>query len=302
MTTEMMKFNGINAKHLGGGVVVFENAITLDWAKAREFSEIAVTRERDAMYTEGVDPETGKPCFINRSGYIFDYQGVMEMPRRGSSVHGDPDPWVRELLEFLESSKDKCLLEYFYLFPLSYKVVWWKVKGHIVSYSMEKGGTFLGQHSDNSVDYAYGIGAPADEMPTRNSISCIVYFNDQVGSPEEVDESTFCGGDHYFNYLDISYSPRKGDILMFPSNYMAAHEVKEVSKGTRYSYLGWYSHGTPNPEVGEVVVDPAKVDKNAASDTNVLMPTLREDFAEYLKARTSDTSHHGFALVRSMHS
>lgn len=302
MTTETMKFNGINAKHLGGGVVVFENAVTLDWDAVREFSELAVTRERDAMYTEGVDPETGRPCFINKSGYIFDYQGVMEMPRRGSAIHGDEDPGVRKLLKFLEDSKDRCLLEYFYFFPLAYKVVWWKVKGHIVSYSAEKGGTFLGQHSDNSVDYAYGIGAPADEMPTRNSISCIVYFNDQVESPDDVDGSTFSGGDHYFTYLDISYSPKKGDILMFPSNYMASHEVKDVTGGTRYSYLGWYSHGTPNPDVGEVVIDPNAPDVDSESNTNVLMPKLREDFATYLESRTLDRSHPGFALVRSMHS
>jgi hypothetical protein len=301
MTTET-RFNKIEAHHLGGGVVLFKNAVSADWGFVRETCEQIVSRERDEMYTEGTDPETGEPCFVNKSGYIFDHKGVMEMPRRGSSAHKTETGEFKRILDFLEESKDKCLLEYFYLFPLSYKVVWWKVKGHIVSYSKEKGGVFLGQHSDNSVDYAYGIGAPADEMPTRNSISAIVYLNDQVESEDQLDETNFVGGNHTFNYLDISYSPSKGDIMMFPSNYMAAHMVEKVTAGTRYTYLGWYSHGTPNPAVGESVVDPATEPDSAKVSTNVLMPTLREDFRKYLEERSADPSHHGFSLVRSMHS
>ena len=60
---------------------------------------------------------------------------------------------------------------------------------------------------------------------------------------------------------------------MFPSNYVAAHEVRKVTGGHRYTYLGWYAHGTPNQAVGEYVVDPSV----NASATNVYMPSLRED-------------------------
>ena len=31
----------------------------------------------------------------------------------------------------------------------------------------------------------------------------------------------------------------RGDILMFPSNFMYPHEVKEITKGIRYSFVGW---------------------------------------------------------------
>ena len=30
-----------------------------------------------------------------------------------------------------------------------------------------------------------------------------------------------------------------GDILMFPSNFMYPHEVKETTEGTRYSFVSW---------------------------------------------------------------
>jgi hypothetical protein len=70
--------------------------------------------------------------------------------------------------------------------------------------------------------------------------------------------------------------------MFFPSNYMAAHEVKPVKDGLRYSYLGWYSQGTPNPEVHEYVADPIKDFELSKKATNVYMPTLREDFKNHL--------------------
>ena len=32
---------------------------------------------------------------------------------------------------------------------------------------------------------------------------------------------------------------RRGDILLFPSNFMYPHEVKEITKGIRYSFVSW---------------------------------------------------------------
>ncbi len=32
---------------------------------------------------------------------------------------------------------------------------------------------------------------------------------------------------------------KAGDILVFPSNFMYPHEVKEVTKGERYSFVAW---------------------------------------------------------------
>ena len=31
----------------------------------------------------------------------------------------------------------------------------------------------------------------------------------------------------------------RGDILLFPSNFMYPHEVKEITKGIRYSFVSW---------------------------------------------------------------
>lgn len=294
-----MKFNGMELQELGGGVILFKNAFSIDWDFTRKLFEEFVVAEREQMYTEGINPETGEPCYINRSGYIFDKAGVDLMPRRAANTHQDKRPEVIELLNFLESARDKCLLGYMTIHPLAYKNIWWKVKGHIVSYSVQKGGLFLGTHSDTSVDYLYGIDHPKEQLPTKNTLSVIMYINDCVGV-DEIGDDNFSGGEHVFDYLGITYYPHRGDILMFPSNFVASHEVKPVTGGTRYSYLGWYSHGSPNPDLNETIVDPITDAEEAQRSTNVYMPTLRKDFRDYLTTHVKNPEHLGFTLTSKM--
>jgi len=46
------------------------------------------------------------------------------------------------------------------------------------------------------------------------------------------------GGEFVFNN-DYEVKLKQGDILLFPSNFIYAHEVKEIKNGTRYSYVSW---------------------------------------------------------------
>lgn len=256
--------------NLGGGVVLFRQAFTIDWDWMRDFCWSTLEKERSSMYTEGVDPLTGQEGFINRSGYFFDRQSINEMPWRGSAIHRDSPLEVLQVLDSIEESRDRCLLRYLEIFPLAGKCIWWKIKSHIVAYPK---GAFLGMHSDVSTDYEYGKPHPVDQLATRNSVSVVAYLNDCVDSENELDGTNFTGGHHYFEYLDIAYKPVKGDILFFPSNYVAAHEVQTVTGGIRYSYLGWYCQGTPNSAVRENVVDPILNPEAARISTNVYMPS-----------------------------
>ena len=38
-----------------------------------------------------------------------------------------------------------------------------------------------------------------------------------------------------YTTIDLS----KGDIIIFPSNFMYPHKVEPVTKGIRYSYISW---------------------------------------------------------------
>ena len=280
--------NDPKPEDLGSGVVIFRNAVTCDWDKVFDVISELVDEEFSNMYTETTDPETGKPAYANRSGYLFGLDTYMTMPRRASALHLNPRAEVRDLLTELEVAKDRCLLKYFAQYPLAYNCVWWKVKGHVVSYS---DGVYLGSHSDISAEYIYGVHRTPQELALRSVVSTVTYLNSSVTDTDRTDRN-FTEGYHQFNYLkDISpIRPEQGSIIFFPSNYMAGHEVLPVGTGRRLSYLGWYSQGTPNPEVMEDVCDPNENPEGAASSTNVWMPTLREDYRAYLEEAGFDKS------------
>lgn len=274
-----MIFNKVQPKHLGGGVVLFENALELDWDLLISKSQDLIEEEWGNMYESAIDPENGEEIYINKSGYFFKKESIDLMPKRAGAIHNKEDEDLQSVLNFIEEAKDKTLLQYFEIFPLAYKCVWWKVKGHILQYHK---GLYLGSHSDISADYIYDILEPKDQLALRNVVTSLVYFNDSVEEIQDLKFNNYIGGHHYFNYLDITYKPKKGDILFFPSNYMAAHEILPVIEGFRYSYLGWYSQGTPNPNVHEYVADPIKNPELAKKATNVYMPSLRQDFQQHL--------------------
>ena len=276
-----MKNNDVELEHLGGGVCVYRDAISADWDSVFAIGCHLVDGEHAQMYTPTVHPETQENAYINKSGYLFSEESINSMPRRGSLIHQNKDPQVVKMLRDLEAIKDNYLFKYFERFPLAYNCVWWKVKGHLVSYTP---GVYLGPHSDISAEYAYGVHRTSQQLALRNVITSLVYLNSSTRDIQP-NASSFSGGEHVFSYLDITYTPHAGDILMFPSNYMAAHEVLPVVSGRRISYLGWYSQGTPNPDVGEDVCDPINNPDGAVVSTNVYMPSLRDDYRNFLLER-----------------
>jgi hypothetical protein len=257
-------------QHLGGGVVLYEDAFSLDWEWVRSFCHETLTAERESMYTPGIDPITGEDGYINKSNYFFKRDSLECMPWRGSLIHQSSVPRVQETIDYIENAKDDCLQDYLEKFPLAGKCIWWRIRGHIVAYPP---GSFLGLHADIQTEYEYGKPHPKDQLATRNVVSVVAYLNDCVDSEDEVDGTNFTGGLHYFNYLDITVKPKKGTIILFPSNYVAAHEVQPIISGSRYSYLGWYCQGTPNPSVLENVVDPISQPQAARISSNIYMPS-----------------------------
>ena len=46
------------------------------------------------------------------------------------------------------------------------------------------------------------------------------------------------GGEIVF-WEDKSFKLGKGDLLIFPSNFLYPHEIKEVVSGNRISFVSW---------------------------------------------------------------
>ena len=61
-------------------------------------------------------------------------------------------------------------------------------------------------------------------------LSCSIGLNDG-----------YTGGEFYFEEIDKTVRVAKGEIIMFPSNFMFPHEVRTITSGTRYSIITWLS-------------------------------------------------------------
>lgn len=72
-------------------------------------------------------------------------------------------------------------------------------------------------------------------MRRKNILTCNVYFNDS---------SEYEGGDLHFPSCNKTYRPSIGDILLFPSNWMFYHKVREITSGIRYSGTFWFYYGS----------------------------------------------------------
>lgn len=277
-----MNYSEVEPKHLGGGVVLFEKTAELDWDWMYDFCESSVEQERKDMYTPAKSIDNLHDGYVNKSGFWFTQQSIEEMPYRATMIHRNRDLQAIKTLAFLDEVKYRCLIKYMELFPQSYKCIWWYSKGHITEY---KNGSHMGPHADIQTDYRYGFPHPTSQLAMKNTTATILYVNDSVDSVDQLNGKNFLEGAHEFTYLNITYKPKRGDILMFPSDYMATHKIHPTTEGKRYAYLGWYCQGTPDPQRNERVSDPLLNSESIIAEANVYLPFLRDDYFNHIKSK-----------------
>lgn len=223
--------------HLGGGNVLFENAIQVPQDIILAHIEERKEQWRSQNFEIVYDADGNPIHAINKGGFIYSLEAMRSAPVRVQQLS---HPFFKEC----ESAIYAKLLEYIEFFPSLLQCLWWKSAGHVLCYET---GASLGLHCDNDVNYRYGY-IPETEHATRNVVSALIYLNDSTdntGVPH-----SFSGGTMDIPYFDIEITPKTGSILFMPANYLGAHVVNPVTRGTRYSYLSWFAQGGPHEEHG----------------------------------------------------
>jgi hypothetical protein len=154
--------------------------------------------------------------------------------------------------------------------------LWWRSTGHVLCYDE---GASLGFHCDNDVNYRYGA-APKTEHATRNVLSALVYFNDL--SDDESLPYSFSGGNMSIPYFDIDIKPAAGDVLLMPASYLGAHEIHEVTRGSRYSYLSWFAQGSGDTDKG---IAPRTPDVYYKNEGQWWLTSIIEDYEQHLVSK-----------------
>ena len=149
------------------------------------------------------------------------HQGKKELkePKEGwwdERVRMD-DFWIRKdsiWYKELKVSFEIAIKKYSETFPL------FSVQ-HITDFRINRysEGGYMSKHCDN-IHHSHGqkYGFP--------QASSLLFLNDN-----------YEGGE--FVIADEVYNTKKGSVIIFPSNFMFPHEVKSITKGTRWSVVSW---------------------------------------------------------------
>lgn len=70
------------------------------------------------------------------------------------------------------------------------------------------------------------------------TVSSVAYFNDD-----------YEGGELWFPYLDLTFKPEAGDIVMFPSTFIYAHAARPVISGVKYSGVTMFDYNDRNHDI-----------------------------------------------------
>ena len=84
--------------------------------------------------------------------------------------------------------------------------------------------------------------------------------------------------------MNVSYEPKKGDIIFFPTNYIASHQVSKMGKGVRYSYLTFFGQGASDLAANVVISEP---DQSFEWCPPVWFNNIYDDYEKYCKSEYS---------------
>lgn len=249
----------MNSKHLGMGVVLCEDVIQIDNELINEYTSWLKKNEEDSFtYYE----EDGVKYARNKTGFKFRLDDISLAPQRFLDLNGelvDREP-KKEWIDFVKECEDaiyKALIEYCKHFPDAATTAWWRPKGHIAGY---ENGQHIGAHCDDQIPWEWGS-RPQSQVSMFNNTSMNLYLN-TCGKDYQ-------GGEICFPSVPYTYSPKAGDVIMYPSNYIGRHEVLPVTSGVRYAFLTMACYGLDLNNDQEYI--------GMENPYKIWMPSLMED-------------------------
>ena len=159
------------------------------------------------------------PTYEWKSGTVGE-DNVYEEIRKCDSIFISNDDVIelntdirKDLDERIFESVSKCIEEYLNKFA---NIIPCNISSDS-GYSLlrYKSGNYIGQHIDAS-------------GRSPRELSCSLILNDE-----------YEGGEFAFFNQKLKFDLKKGDIIMFPSNFMFPHEVLPVTSGIRYAIITW---------------------------------------------------------------
>lgn len=263
-----------DVNHLGMGIVHYKNLIDINQDFVIPYLSNLRQKALEEDFTFIHDDNGNRLYAINRSGHRYSLSDVESACNHIMNFESDKKVY-NDFFKNCDTAMYKALIRYVEIFPMILPCLWWRTKGHVVAYGS---GSYFGLHCDNDINYQPGA-IPDQQLAIRNVVGCIIYFNNSVKNYEQKSKYDYVGGEIVFPYANVEFQPKAGDALIFPSNYLASHEVKTCLSGERYAYVGYFAQGSSDPDHGiNIMNDQGKIDCG-----QVWMPELFGDYVDYIK-------------------
>jgi len=281
---EILEISNYQIDILGPGIVVFRNVLQFDQKAAFDYidSKADESHKKRWSYIVGED---GEKYGINEDGFRYRPEDIPATPVRIlRPVEETTSEDIASFFHNIEETIYKCLIRYIDIYPLLVGCVWWRNRGHVLRY-VDDG--ILGSHCDNDTNYKVTEGVrymPRGQMAARQTCGALVYLNDCIDDESQLDGTNFVGGHLRFFHMGIEYRPQRGDVIMFPTNYVASHDVTRMTTGRRYTYLSFFGQGSPDDKVNINIVEP---ENSFDWCPGMWMNNIYDDYERYCKSEFS---------------
>lgn len=163
---------------------------------------------------------------IEKALYDSQKSGIGKAKIYGNSVAGEVEKQVRNtnLIDISPTYKND--------------VFWWSTAQKIWKYADEYGNKykigFSNMETPQFLWYKKNEGFYQSHIDSAYSshriFSCVLYLND-------VEE----GGETFFDNFNISISPKRGSLIIFPANFAYIHGANVPVSGDKFAIVSWFN-------------------------------------------------------------
>ena len=198
-------------------VFVYKNALSKDLN--------LVQRLEDVIEKHGDDFFKWSEAQVGDYETRKDYRDCVDFKVRKDDFINNPRATMSDLRKIyfdIDERLQECIKHYSSLFNLNLK---YQEAVNFVRYGKDQ---HFQVHSDHGFSYVC-------------TVSTVMYLNDN-----------YTGGELFFPYINYTYTPEEGDIVLFPSNFLYSHAALPVKEGIKYSAVTMFDyndrvHGANSP-------------------------------------------------------
>ena len=212
----ILQSKGITVKDLGSGIYVYSNVLPRD---------LNIPERLEDALANANGRYAWQPAYVGYMELMPDYRDCVDFKYKKDDLHNDGTEEYNKLASIWDDcyTKQKEVVDDYCAKLNIHNLRYWEAF-NFIKYKE-------GQHFQYHHDHGYSYNC---------TVSLVAYLNDD-----------YEGGGLHFSQQDIHYTPKAGDVVIFPSTYMYPHRAMPVENGTKYSLVTMldYSDKYHQPEM-----------------------------------------------------